>query len=210
MRVEIGHHQRAHLVAGLVRGAALVGREHDVVEREQRLGDLRLFFEDVEGGTGNDALDGGLDDDELYGEGGIDTLTGGLGNDLLNGGADNDTLIGGDGNDRLETSAGVDKLTGGTGADEFVLFYDQLDGPDTITDFKFGEDKLVLADIIDGSGDNLQDLLEAGIHAASNGTTLTIYQDDTTIATLTGWTGPQITATQDLAWALGANLVLEP
>ena len=94
-------------------------------------------------------------------------------------------------------------MTGGTGADEFGLFYDQLDGADTITDFKFGEDKLILADIVDGGGGDLQDLLEAGIHAASNGTTLTIYQDDTAIATPTGWTGPQITATQDLAWGSG-------
>jgi len=41
---------------------------------------------------GGDVLDGGEDDDQLFGEGGNDTLLGGIGNDTLNGGA-NETLV---------------------------------------------------------------------------------------------------------------------
>src|SRR4051812_10062290 len=48
MRLEIGDDERPHLVAGLVRGAALVRRQHDVVEPEQSLGHLRLLVEDIE------------------------------------------------------------------------------------------------------------------------------------------------------------------
>src|SRR5688500_14403103 len=47
--------QRTHLVAGLVRGAALMGREDDVVECEQRLGNVGLFGEHIECGAGEPA-----------------------------------------------------------------------------------------------------------------------------------------------------------
>lgn len=51
--------------------------------------------------------------------------------------------------------------------------------------------------------------MRGGNDTPDGGTTLTIYQEDTAVATLTGWTGPQITSTQDLIWALDANLVVE-
>jgi Ca2+-binding RTX toxin-like protein len=51
-------------------------------------------------------------------------------------------LTGGSGDDRIEGGQGNDTLTGGGGADTFVV--SNLTGTDTITDFQWGEDKLVI------------------------------------------------------------------
>jgi Ca2+-binding RTX toxin-like protein len=163
----------------------------------------------LNGGAGEDVLSGGADNDVLNGDTGNDTLKGDEGDDTLGGGDGNDTLLGGDGDDRLEASVGIDKMTGGGGIDEFVLFHGLTDGVDQITDFKLGEDKLVLADIFDGAGGKIDDLLDAGIHAGSSGNVLTIYQNDVALAQITGWTGPQITSTQDLVLTMGNSLILE-
>ncbi|MGH1454785.1 MAG: Ig-like domain-containing protein [Paracoccaceae bacterium] len=98
------------------------------------------------GGTGNDLIDGGLDDDSIEGGEGDDTLLGGDGNDtvlgglgndsidggrnadLLDGGEGDDTLIGGNGEDTLLGGDGNDLLDGGTGGDVM----DGGDGDDTI------------------------------------------------------------------------------
>ena len=80
-----------------------------------------------------------------------------------------------------------------------------------MTDFKFGEDKLQFLDVFDESGSNLQDLLDAGLNASSSGATLSIFQGDQLIASINGWTGPQITSMQDLSLALGSSLeVIHP
>ncbi|MBR0556583.1 calcium-binding protein [Ciceribacter sp. L1K23] len=72
----------------------------------------------IQGGTGNETLDGGDDDDDLQGNAGTDTLLGGAGNDTLNGGAGADTMTGGAGNDTyVVDNAGdvvVEALNGGT------------------------------------------------------------------------------------------------
>ena len=52
------------------------------------------------------------------------------------------TLTGGAGDDRIEGGRGNDVLTGGGGADTFV--FADLTGTDTVTDFHWGEDKLVI------------------------------------------------------------------
>ena len=74
-------------------------------------------------------------------------LDGGAGDDLLVGGAGLDVLIGGTGSDTLEGGLGLDVLTGGAGIDHFV--FNRGDGPDLVTDFQPGVDKIVLGD---GSG----------------------------------------------------------
>ena len=51
-----------------------------------------------------------------------------------------DVLDGGDGDDIIEGGAGFDTLTGGAGADVFV--FRAGDGPDNITDFTAGEDRI--------------------------------------------------------------------
>jgi Ca2+-binding RTX toxin-like protein len=95
-------------------------------------------------------LDGGPGNDNLQGDGGDDTLVGGTGGDGLSGGAGNDTLDGGDGLDGLLGGVGNDTLEGGDGdADRDILIgagdrdsfnYDAGGGgPDRIDDFRAGE-----------------------------------------------------------------------
>lgn len=124
----------------------------------------------LSGGLGADTLIGGLGNDTyvlsdlldtIIDAGGIDTVrsalsialqTGleraeliGLGDvSALGNGADN-TLIGNPGNNYLEGGAGVDILTGGAGGDGFYIAFNGAakDG-DTVTDFKTGEDLLML------------------------------------------------------------------
>ena len=73
-------------------------------------------------------------DDGLASSGGDDTIDGGGGDDIINTRGGDDVLIGGTGNDTL---------TGGGGSDSFV--FRAGDGDDTITDFKSGEDSIVLS-----------------------------------------------------------------
>lgn len=64
----------------------------------------------MDGGDGNDVLDGSAADVKL-------TVSGGAGNDVLKGGSKDDTLSGGDGNDTLTGGKGTDTLDGGAGND---------------------------------------------------------------------------------------------
>lgn len=68
----------------------------------------------------------------------------GAGNDDIWGGAGLDVLMGGTGDDWIEGGRGWDVLTGGGGSDHFV--FNSGDGPDVITDFQQGADKIVLGD----------------------------------------------------------------
>jgi Ca2+-binding RTX toxin-like protein len=71
-------------------------------------------------------------------------LDGGAGDDFLWGGAGLDVLIGGAGSDTLEGGLGLDVLTGGSGADVFKFNFG--DGPDLVTDFQSGVDKIMLGE----------------------------------------------------------------
>ncbi len=72
------------------------------------------------GGPAGDMLDGGSDDDRVWGYGGNDTLLGSTGNDQLVSGAGHDWADGGTGNDRLWGEADADSLMGGVGNDELM------------------------------------------------------------------------------------------
>jgi Ca2+-binding RTX toxin-like protein len=121
------------------------------------------------GGTGNDILIGGSNNDSLYGEDGNDRLSGGDGHDYLygHGGNDrlsgdagddvifansgNDSLYGGDGNDRLVGHEGDDYIVGGSGNDNLY----GLDGFDRLYG-QAGDDDL------DGGTDWVHDFLSGG------------------------------------------------
>ena len=103
-------------------------------------GDTFVSIERVVGSNFTDVLmasDAGI---VLEGGGGDDYLMGGAGFDVLNGGTGADVLTGG---------GSWDVLTGGAGADHFV--FTSGVGPDLITDFQQGIDKIVL----DGHGTRL-------------------------------------------------------
>ncbi len=113
----------------------------------------------MDGGTGDDYLEGSEGNDTLYGGDGNDTLTGNWGDDVLYGGDGNDYLAGGGGNDALYAGAGNDTvygdgfldggdgddivsgtgvLKGGSGSDQISGYgnntlIDGGDGDDTIT-----------------------------------------------------------------------------
>jgi hypothetical protein len=96
----------------------------------------------LKGGSGNDTLSGLRDNDYLIGGNSQDSLLGGQGEDVLLGGRGSDILVGG---------KGKDTLTGGVGQDEFV--YTQFsDRGDLITDFKVGQDKIVLTQLLTSLG----------------------------------------------------------
>ncbi len=66
---------------------------------------------------GNDTLDGGLGDDNIYGNGGNDRILGGADRDDIYGGAGQDRIFGGDDVDFLYGDAGNDTLEGGSSDD---------------------------------------------------------------------------------------------
>ncbi len=103
----------------------------------------------LRGKGGNDTLDGHAGEDDLHGNNGNDRLNGGTGNDLLRGGKGNDWLFGDAGDDALFGDRGQDTLTGGAGRDGLVLRRRSggatLALADRITDFRQGEDGLVLS-----------------------------------------------------------------
>jgi VCBS repeat-containing protein len=98
----------------------------------------------LNGGSGNDALEGGKGNDILNGGSGNDELDGGKGNDILNGGAGNDELDGGKGDDTLNGGAGNDELDGGKGDD--IAIYTASENIGSTDEYKGGEgfDTLVL------------------------------------------------------------------
>jgi len=103
-------------------------------------------FGDAQGDTfsGIDKVVGSSFSDGLFADDSGMVLDGGAGDDLLVGGAGLDVLTGGSGNDTLEGGLGLDVLTGGAGADFFN--FSREDGPDLVTDFVSGVDKIVLDD----------------------------------------------------------------
>lgn len=116
---------------------------------------------ELDGGADDDVLYGNITDDEIrgkkghdtaYGDQGDDTLFGAQGGDTLFGGLGMDDLQGGDGNDTLNGGAGDDTLNGGKGRDTLK----GNTGDDTL-EGKKGEDTL--------RGGNGDDTLKGGNNA---------------------------------------------
>jgi ELWxxDGT repeat protein len=111
------------------------GRDHVVSDVTWTLGknfeDLSLAGNAASNGNGN------LQGNAISGNSAANRLRGHDGDDTLEGGDGNDTLIGGHGSDTL---------TGGSGRDRFVFDSDSgaTEGPDVITDFASGVDRIQL------------------------------------------------------------------
>ncbi|MGI9623049.1 MAG: calcium-binding protein [Acidimicrobiales bacterium] len=75
---------------------------------------------DVDGGGGNDIINGTALADTLAGGGGNDTINGMGGNDRLFGGANDDTIRGGTGNDFIKGDGGSDNVQGQDGNDRVL------------------------------------------------------------------------------------------
>lgn len=139
---------------------------------------------------GNDILSGRGGDDELNGENGADAVDGGAGADTVWGGAGGDTL------------------TGGAGADEFSWLSSET-GKDSLTDFKLGEDRLAFFGVLDGAGNDVQDLIDAGFTASTSGAALTIgWNNGASQIVIAGWTGGDINGIAALGQALGSDLIV--
>src|SRR5690606_30981993 len=74
----------------------------------------------IQGGAGDNTINGGRGNNIIYGGAGNDTLSTGGGSDLIYGGSGNDTITSGSGTDRLSGGAGNDSLTGGNVGENFV------------------------------------------------------------------------------------------
>lgn len=71
----------------------------------------------LQGGNGADLLQGDEGNDSLFGGAGADLLYGNDGVDLLLGGSGNDTIYGGGGDDHVKGNSGADQIHGGAGDD---------------------------------------------------------------------------------------------
>ncbi|MCH9052990.1 MAG: cadherin-like domain-containing protein [Proteobacteria bacterium] len=174
----------------------------------------------IEGGPGDDTLNGTKGEDTIFGYGGDDTISGRNGDD---------TLYGGDGYDTLNGQGGSDTLFGGAGDD--ILIWDSLDatidgggGTDTldargadidITAFGGVITGIEVIDLSKPGADTLtlsaQDILDM---SDSNTVTVTGGSPDTVEAG-TGWTDAGFDGsgnhiyTQDIGGTL-ATLLLDP
>lgn len=78
------------------------------------------LFRVLDGGDDNDTLFGSINNDTLNGLPGDDTLVGFAGSDSLNGGIGNDLLLGNQGNDVTDGAIGNDTIYGGKGYDTLL------------------------------------------------------------------------------------------
>ena len=115
----------------------------------------------INGGDGDDRIEGGMQGDVLNGDAGRDTINGGGGDDSIDGGdgddrlsgdAGNDVLVGGSGRDYLDGGLGNDSLNGGTDEDTINggVGNDFLDGEDENDSLNGGDGN----DTVLGSGDD--------------------------------------------------------
>lgn len=111
---------------------------------------------DASASTATVTMNGGKNDDFLFGGSAKDIINGGDGNDRISGGGGNDVIDGGAGDDIIDGGAGNDSLTGGAGNDIFKfgisngqksINFGAMIGKDTIEDFKAGADKIDLSSV---------------------------------------------------------------
>lgn len=90
----------------------------------------------IDGGAGDDDLDGYQGPETFHGGDGNDVLEGNQGDDHLFGEAGNDTIEGGDGADEVRGGDG-DDLVGGGGTAQFADIIDGGSGRDTLSEYEY-------------------------------------------------------------------------
>ena len=103
----------------------------------------------IDGAEGNDVISEAYGNNTIDGAEGNDTITGGIGSDEIRGNEGNDEISSGDGSDYVDGGEGNDKLNGGTG-DDLLL---GRDGNDSLVGGK-GNDLLFGGSV--GSNDSLK------------------------------------------------------
>ena len=125
--------------------------------------DLRGAITGIEGGSGDDLLDGGPRATSLLGGDGDDRLTPGPIGGTTTGGPGDDELLGADGNDFLVGGPGADVLSGGEGFDQ-ASWYEHSDPltlsiGDGANDGAAGEGDDIRADVEEVAGGDGADLI---------------------------------------------------
>lgn len=144
----------------------------------------------VNGGDGDDLIQGGQLDEVIRGDRGNDAISGGAGNDLLSGGAGNDTVNGGDGVDAVVYSGNrADfSLSNGASAGTFVLADSAPlaagdEGTDTLSGVevvRFADETVVLTPntvvVFDAEGGIRASFssIQAAVNAAESGDTVLV------------------------------------
>ncbi|MEH2246327.1 phytase [Nostoc sp.] len=130
------------------------------------------------GGSGNDTLSSGSDNNHLYGGSGDDKLFSNV----------NDSLFGGDGDDVLFAGhQGSNRLSGGAGADQFWIANGSLPASkNIITDFTVGIDKIGLG------GVGVTQF--SGLTLLQQGSSTLVKTGNTELASLLGITSTSLTA----------------
>ena len=129
---------RASLIAALV-GALLVTTASACKrDRPDYLPDCPPEYNVIEGGAGDDILNGteGKDciighegDDTIRGLGGDDRIYGGKGDDTIDGGAGDDLIYGNRGDDIIDGGPGKDTIHGNKGADKITPSHEDTIDP---------------------------------------------------------------------------------
>ncbi|WP_375285989.1 M10 family metallopeptidase C-terminal domain-containing protein [Sphingomonas sp.] len=118
----------------------------------------------AQGSDGDNVIVAGAAAARLYGFGGNDELQGGLKNDQLYGGDGDDRIIGRGGNDLLEGGAGADVLIGGDGRDRYLV-----DQGDTVVEARGGGVDTVVAQGSHSLAENVENLELTGTGGIGTG-----------------------------------------
>jgi Ca2+-binding RTX toxin-like protein len=154
-----------HLIGGIGGDALFGNQDNDRLDggagddflfgdRDNSAGSELFAGDDIlNGGGGNDWIEGNKGNDTLNGGDGNDVLLGDEGDDILNGGAGDDFLSGDVGADTLDGGAGIDMLYGGADLDTFVFHgTGALDGNiNRVVDFSQADNDVIrFVDILEG------------------------------------------------------------